>query len=160
MGTDFMDFLREADRLLRTGGCLLIAEVRSRIDGSGGDMDPREKKEKNPRDGRDKRERGGGGAREMQGLGRGDGRRDFGTNGGLKDMTPPPSPQLARFVQSVLSVGGSRYQLRWSYNGNPLFVMLEFSKETSARPAHQGAARGGGGADAKPLLKPCVYKKR
>lgn len=36
MGTNYADFLREADRLLKPGGKLLIAEVRSRFDSSGG----------------------------------------------------------------------------------------------------------------------------
>ncbi|ERN13814.1 ribosomal RNA-processing protein 8 isoform X3 [Amborella trichopoda] len=40
MGTNFSDYLKEAHRVLRPGGWLLIAEVRSRFDPNNGGADP------------------------------------------------------------------------------------------------------------------------
>ncbi|XP_076950785.1 ribosomal RNA-processing protein 8-like [Bidens hawaiensis] len=40
MGTDFPNFIKEAHRVLKQNGCLLIEEVKSRFDPNNGGADP------------------------------------------------------------------------------------------------------------------------
>ncbi|KAJ1928702.1 25S rRNA (adenine645-N1)-methyltransferase [Tieghemiomyces parasiticus] len=111
MGTDFLDFIREAHRLLKTGGTLLIAEVVSRITDN------------------------------------------------------------KAFVQALSDLGLRHISTDAS---NKMFALFEFKKvvdggkatqrDTKAS-AGQGSARRGKKKSAvsgstKPLLKPCIYKRR
>jgi hypothetical protein len=167
MGTNLMDFLTEADRILKPHGALLVAEVRSRIDGASAtpsDSAPaRAAPTPHPST-----------ASSSAAAAAAGGAKRFGVEGDLAKMHPPASAALGRFVRAILSLRGSRYRLRWSYNENPYFVMLEFSKESAvatsatlpAPPASStsSAPRSSPSGPVLPpaaaLLKPCVYKKR
>ena len=177
MGTDYWAFLKEGVRVLRPGGRLLVAEIRSRFEGGASS--------------------GGGGGASAQGgrkrqraeeEGEGEGREDRGG-------ADRPLSGLPAFIDAVSDLGCT---LEKRDEKNKMFVFLSFVKHSSgsgdaAEGAHkgalpsgsrgvgggakagkkkqrlQGASSGGGGGGGSgygshpltgPALKPCRYKKR
>ena len=187
MGTDYMAFLAEGVRVLRPGGRLLVAEIRSRFEGSGSG--------------------GGSGGSGGSGGGGGGGGSGGGKGGAEKGSRKRPregeegeegqaagsaaAPTgLQAFIAAVAALGCA---LERKDESNKMFVFLTFVKREgsgggeglAAAPQQRPAAQGAGGkkgkkggkwssqggaqqqggssapaASAGPALKPCIYKKR
>ena len=146
MGTDYMNFLREATRVLRAGGRLLIAEIRSRFEavsgGNGADA-------------------GGGKSSAQQAGLRATGKRPREgvdeAGGSVGGAGAAGGNGLDAFIRSIEKLG---FVLNSRDEKNTMFVRLTFIKtKTNVKGPSGGAGDGGGGSEA-PKLKACKYKKR
>lgn len=110
MGTNYWDFIREADRILRYGGKLLIAEVRSRFE-SGGNNDEDDNTHdpyttnNNHKDGSKKRKRD-----------------DYTVVTNVKQG-------IDTFVKAIENLGTHGYSLTRRDEKNTMFVLLFFRKK-------------------------------
>ena len=177
MGTDYMAFLGEGVRVLRPGGRLLVAEIRSRFEASSA---------------------AAGAAAEDQGEGAAGGAsrkrpREQQQQQQQQPKAPAagPSGGLQAFIAAVAALGCT---LEKKDESNKMFVFLTFVKRaggeqgegSSSSSSSQGEGQGGGQQRKKhkhkagkwqaqgssmpaaaaaaaaegPALKPCVYKKR
>jgi ribosomal RNA-processing protein 8 len=126
MGTNYGDFLAEANRILRPGGRLLIAEVRSRFETASGGAAVGGKRRRPGEGG------GGGGGSGASGSGGGDG--------------------IATFIGSVQALG---FKSLRRDTANPVFVLLYFGKPGHARshPPAAGGIRDSEGGSGAPSAK-------
>ena len=180
MGTNYMDFLREGARVLKPGGRLLIAEIRSRFESGGGAGSGEEGRGGDGRGGGSGVGGGGGGhgagkkrrrdvPRAVNGAGVGSGGGASAEEGGGSLVAPAPlgsgSGGIARFIASVERLGLTLEKQQ----GDKMFVRLRFRKGAATGAAGDGGKGGGAAAAAAdaaeavasgPTLKACVYKKR
>lgn len=133
MGTNVADFVREAWRVLKFGGCLRVAEVRSRFEtASGGDM-----------------EEGGGGKRGKSNNGQKHQRNASKTN---KDNNGAESTQPLMLIDEFLSLmERCGFECTNLDRNNKMFVFMDFIKVDGSR----------GLSDKERFsAKPCIYKRR
>ena len=139
MGTDYLDCVSEAARVGRDGGTLIVAEVRSRLEGGGNapaTHPPSGGGKKRPREAAAGGGGGGGG-----GGGRG----------------------TSSFLAGVASRG---WKLTATDDTSTMFVIFTFTRAArgagrgGSAPALLGQAAAAAEAAAQQPLRPCVYKKR
>jgi SAM-dependent methyltransferase len=124
MGTNYWDFLLEADRILKPGGRLLIAEVRSRFESGA------------PGGG------GGGGPQVGQKRGRQEGGGGGGGGGApAAQQRSSVSGGVDAFVRAITRLGARGYEVTRRDESNTMFVLLFLRKrgEPAAAPAAPGA---------------------
>jgi ubiquinone/menaquinone biosynthesis C-methylase UbiE len=149
MGTNFGDFIREADRVLKSGGRLLIAEVKSRFQRGSSNSSSQS--------------RSSGGKRK---------RDEVGEEEQIGDVRKIPSAtsSLDEFIKSVEQLG---YIVDKVDDQNSHFILAFFRKTNHTdiqKSNFQGRGkRDSGGTYARERsgntsfglsMKPCVYKKR
>jgi ribosomal RNA-processing protein 8 len=152
MGTNYMDFLAEGARVLKPGGWLLVAEIRSRF-GAGGA--PGESAAADAGLAADGAAGGGGGGGAGKSCRKR--RREGGEGGAASAQGEAPAPAddgVARFITAVKRLGLTLER----QGGDKMFVRIVFRKTAAPAASESGTRDGGGGGAA--ALKPCVYKKR
>jgi len=125
MGTDYMAFLAEGVRVLRPGGRLLVAEIRSRFEGA-------------PAAATTTAAAAGGGAEGGGGASGTAGRKRAREEGSGGEASPSG---LQAFLASVAALGCTLDKVD---EGNKMFVFLSFTKASTT-----GAGGGGGGGEKK-----------
>ncbi len=145
MGTNYWEFLTEANRIVKPGGRILIAEVRSRFEGGGGEDGGDDEED-------DRAEQRGSGAgpryghRHGAGMKRGRDDRDDRDDAGAAAGS---GGGLEQFVAAVQSLGPG-YTLTRRDEKNTMFVLLFFTKKGGQTPEGAGAGAGtGAGAGAR-----------
>jgi ribosomal RNA-processing protein 8 len=148
MGTDYLAFLAEGARVLRPGGRLLIAEVRSRFEtaapaaeGAGAGGAPQQPQHKGGKPGHHQQQK------QQQQAGKKRPRDDevAGGSGDGAAMTSTTSGVNA-FVAAVARLG---FALDKRDERNTMFVTLFFTKNKPLSPQPSSAAEGAGAASSK-----------
>jgi ribosomal RNA-processing protein 8 len=188
MSTDYPEALRESARVLKPGGTLWVAEVRSRFAGGRGrgSLDGGDDEESESDDGGD-----GGRFRRWQprkktlGKGGGKGSASLISNRQQqrneqhqpRSQSQPPKEDVGPFVRAVCSLG---FEHATTDGSNRMFVVMTFRRKNEEGEKKNGQKRKQqkrrreedddsdgedrgrlvGGRGGWPSLRPCSYKKR